>query len=261
MFAHMKLDQVATQFYTIRDFCQTSAGFAESCKKVRGIGYRAIQLSGLGPISDDEIVRVCAGEGLTICATHEPGNVILSSPKQVVERLQKLGCRYTSYPYPGGVNLSGIDTLREFVAKLDHAGSVLREAGLALTYHNHAMEFHKVNGRTILDWIYDESRAENLQAEIDTYWVQAGGADPVAWCRKLKGRLPLLHLKDCTGMLDNRTAFCEIGNGNLDFVRIIDAAEQSGCEWFIVEQDTCPGDPFDSLKISFDYIATNLVRG
>jgi hypothetical protein len=32
-----------------------------------------------------------------------------------------------------------------------------------------------------------------------------------------------------------------------------------GCAWFIVEQDTCPGDPFDSLRQSFDYIKANLV--
>jgi sugar phosphate isomerase/epimerase len=52
----------------------------------------------------------------------------------------------------------------------------------------------------------------------------------------------------------------EIGVGNLDWKAIIAAAEKSGCEWFIVEQDYCPGDPFDSLKTSFDYIEANLVE-
>ena len=51
----------------------------------------------------------------------------------------------------------------------------------------------------------------------------------------------------------------EIGYGNLDFKAIVAAAEASGCEWFIVEQDSCPGDPFDSAKLSFDYIKANLV--
>jgi sugar phosphate isomerase/epimerase len=53
--------------------------------------------------------------------------------------------------------------------------------------------------------------------------------------------------------------FCEIGAGMLDFKRIIAAAESGGCEWFIVEQDRCPGDPFVSIKQSFDYIQANLV--
>jgi len=50
-----------------------------------------------------------------------------------------------------------------------------------------------------------------------------------------------------------------VGSGNLNFKKIIAAAEKSGCKWFIVEQDTCPGDPVDSLAKSFEYIKANLV--
>ena len=37
--------------------------------------------------------------------------------------------------------------------------------------------------------------------------------------------------------------------------RLLTAAEKAGTEWLIVEQDTCPGDPFDSIKLSYDYLA------
>lgn len=255
----MKINQVAAQFYTVRDFCKTAAEFAESCAKVRRIGYEAIQVSGVGPIPEEEIAKICAGEGLTICATHEPGETILHSPEQVVERLQKLNCRYTAYPYPAGIDFTSETVLEKLIADLDAAGRVLREAGLVLTYHNHASEFYKVNGTAVLDRIYGGTRPENLQGEIDTYWVQLGGADPVEGCRKLRGRLPLLHLKDCVGMPNNGSMFCEIGRGNLNFPAILSEAEASGCEWFIVEQDSCPGDPFESLRISFDHIRENLV--
>ena len=66
--------------------------------------------------------------------------------------------------------------------------------------------------------------------------------------------LPQLHLKDYVINDDNQPTFAEIGNGNLDWPRIIAAADEVGCEWFIVEQDTCAGDPFDSVKASFDYL-------
>ena len=58
----------------------------------------------------------------------------------------------------------------------------------------------------------------------------------------------------------NQPVMCEIGSGNLDFRRIVAAAETSGCEWFIVEQDTCPGDPVDSLAKSYDYIVNNICQ-
>ena len=97
-----------------------------------------------------------------------------------------------------------------------------------------------------------------LLAELDTYWVQAGGGDPVAWCKKMAGRMPLLHLKDYGVGPDGKPHFAEIGNGNLDWPAIISTAEASGTEWFIVEQDVCPGDPFESLAQSFRYIKANL---
>jgi sugar phosphate isomerase/epimerase len=81
----------------------------------------------------------------------------------------------------------------------------------------------------------------------------------VEWCRKLRGRLPFIHLKDYAITRERQPIFCEIGVGTLPFKRIIAEAERSGCQWFIIEQDTCPNDPFDSLKISFDYVKANLV--
>ena len=42
------------------------------------------------------------------------------------------------------------------------------------------------------------------------------------------------------------------------YERIIEAAEKSGCQWFIVEQDTTPGDPVDSLAQSFRYLSENI---
>ena len=67
-------------------------------------------------------------------------------------------------------------------------------------------------------------------------------------------------MKDFAITSENSIAYAEIGNGNLNWQEIIHAAEESGCEWFIVEQDVCPGDPFESLKISFDYIRNMLVE-
>ena len=32
----------------------------------------------------------------------------------------------------------------------------------------------------------------------------------------------------------------------------------SGCDWFVVAQDTCAGDPFDAVRQSYDYIAAHL---
>jgi len=89
--------------------------------------------------------------------------------------------------------------------------------------------------------------------QIDTYWVQYGGGNPIDWINKLKGRLPLLHLKDML-MHGQQQFFAEVGAGTLNWEGILGAAKGSGAQWYIVEQDTCERDPFESLAISFKYL-------
>ena len=254
----MKIDQVALQLYTLRDHLKTTKDIIDSLKKVASIGYKAVQVSGMGPIAEGELLIILDGEGLRLCATHEDGNTILSDPEAVVDRLRKLNCKYTAYPYPAGIDFTDHAQVEKLARDLNRAGEVLHNAGQVLTYHNHAIELLKLGDGTILDHLYAQTDARYLQGEIDTYWIQYGGGDPAEWCEKLKGRLPLLHMKDYRITAKNQPDFAEIGYGNLNWKRILAAAKESGCQWFIIEQDTCPGDPFESIKKSFDYVAKHL---
>ena len=61
----------------------------------------------------------------------------------------------------------------------------------------------------------------------------------------------VVHLKDMA--MDGRNQlFAEVGEGNLEWEAILQACKAADIEWYIIEQDTCPGDPFDSLKKSLD---------
>ena len=125
----------------------------------------------------------------------------------------------------------------------------LRRAGLTFSYHNHSFELERFNGRTGLEILYEDSDPKYFNSELDTYWIQHGGADPAAWIRQLKGRAHIVHLKDMA--MDDRTQlFAEVGEGNLNWHAILDACKEADVEWYIVEQDTCQRDPFESLGIS-----------
>ncbi|MSU70155.1 MAG: sugar phosphate isomerase/epimerase [Opitutaceae bacterium] len=255
----MKLSQVAAQLYTVRDFCQTAADLAATANRIRAIGYAAVQISGIGPIPGKEIVAIMQGEGLFICATHEPAHEILDEPGKVIDRLGQLGCKFTAYPFPRDVDFTNPAHVRTLVRKLDAAGAQLRAAGLTLGYHNHAIEFVKFEGAPALSYIFGQTNPQHLVSELDTFWIHYGGGDVAAWCRQLRGRLPAMHLKDYGFSPKNHPVDCGVGAGTLPFARIIAEAEAGGCQWFIVEQDTFPGSPFDSLRLSYDYIKANLV--
>ena len=69
------------------------------------------------------------------------------------------------------------------------------------------------------------------------------------------GRIDILHLKD-VGHTKEGDFITEIGNGNINYDEVIAVANEIGIKHYIVEQDTCPGDPMDSMKISADYLKT-----
>ena len=257
----MKKNQIAVQLYTLRDYLKTAADVAETFKKVKAMGYDTVELAGIGKVHDDELVTLLAGEGLAACAAHESGDLILNQPSRTAERIRKLGCTFCVYPWPGGVDFSDPAAVRKFIAGLDASGKAMKEAGVTLCYHNHHMEFRKIGSRTILEELFATTQAAHLQAELDTHWIQVGGGSPASWCRRMVHRLPLLHMKDYIVNDENKPSFAEIGSGNLDWPGIVEAADAAGCTWFIVEQDTCPGSPFDSIAKSLAYVTRELVAG
>ncbi len=241
---------IAAQLYTIRDFLKTPRDIAESLKKVAAIGYEAVQLSGLGPIEPRQLRSICDGEGLTICATHIAYEQMRDDPQAVIEEHNILGC---NYPAIGGLpgEYRTAEGYARFAREASEVAARLAEGGMTFAYHNHSFELEKFGDRTGLQILYEDSDPRYFKAEIDTYWIQHGGGSPVAWINKLSGRLPLLHLKDMT-IRDGKQIMAEVGEGNLDWPGILAAARQAGVEWYIVEQDTCERDPFESLKISLE---------
>jgi sugar phosphate isomerase/epimerase len=239
---------IAAQMYTLREFCKTPEDIAASLKKVRQLGYEAVQISGVGPIEPEELRKIVDGEGLSICATHTSYERMRDEPEEVIAEHKILGCKYAAI---GGLpgDYRNEEGFRKFAKEASEVARRLAEGGLIFGYHNHSFELEKFGDRTGLAILYEDSDPQYFTAEIDTYWVQHGGGDPIAWINKLAGRIPLLHLKDMA-MRGHEQLFAEIGEGNLNWPGILDAAKQAGVEWYIVEQDRCQRDPFESLGIS-----------
>ena len=144
------------------------------------------------------------------------------------------------------------DGLKRFLDELAPIAEKLAAEGMDFSYHNHNHELVKYDGKTWLAMLYEQAPPDMLKAEIDTFWIQAGGGDPAAWVRMCAGREPLLHLKDFAMAPGREQRFAEIGEGNMNWAAILKAAQESGVEWYLVEQDRCyERDPFESLAISY----------
>jgi len=222
-------------------------------KRVREIGYEAVQVSGIGKDIDwADVRRICDDNGIEVAATHVSFESLRDETDRMIEQHEIIGCKY---PAIGGLPnefRGSAEGYATFAKQANEVGRKLAAAGMAFGYHNHSFELEKYGDRTGLQIIYEESDPKYVTGEIDTYWVQHGGGDPAAWIRMLKGRMFLVHFKDFR-IVSGEQRFAEVGEGNLNWPNILEACKTTGVEWYIVEQDNCyDRDPFDSLKISFD---------
>jgi len=242
---------LAAQLYTLRQSTQTAADFAETMRKLRAIGYTAVQVSGIGPIPPAEVKAMVDAAGLAICNTHIAYERLQNDLPAVIAQHHLWDCQHVAVgSMPDVYREAGEEGYRRFAREASEIGRRLREAGLTFSYHNHSFEFVRFGRRTGLDVIYEESDPRYLQAEIDTYWVQHGGGDPAQWIRKVASRMPVAHLKDMV-IHGGQQIMAEIGEGNLNWPAILSACHEAGVEWYAVEQDECQRPPIDSLAISY----------
>ena len=256
---------LGAQLYTLRGFCKTPEELDETLKKVADMGYTAVQLSGVCEYDPEWVAERCREYGLKIAITHFNYEKIINDTDATIEFHKKMDC-----PYIGLGMFPGIfdGKYEKFLADIPAAMDKIAEAGLKFTYHNHDVEFSRYpeNGKLYIDDLCDRFPAEKMAITLDTFWVQAGGGDPAQWIMKLKGRTDCVHFKDMigsvtqdpeTGKMKRGYKIAPIGEGNMNYDRIIEACLGAGVKYGFVELDLCYGDdPFDCMKRSYNFLTS-----
>lgn len=250
----MKRSTIAAQMYTLRDFTQTAEGLREAFQKLRKVGYQAVQISGIGPIAAQLVKEYADEAGLAICATHVSWDRLVNDLEKLAEEHKLWNCKYIglgALPEEYRTSAEGFRTFAKLASGI--ARTLKEKHDLQFIYHNHDFEFERVDGITGMDILLQSSDPDIFGFELDLYWVQAGGGNPVDWIYKVNGRMQVVHLKDMA-IVSQKQAFAEIGEGNMNYEAIINACRETGVEWYVVEQDVCRRDPFESLDISLNYL-------
>lgn len=242
--------KIGAQLYTVRNFAQNTEGFSETLKRVADIGYKTVQVSGTCQFSAEWLRAELEKNGLECALTHTPADRLTGETEKVAEEHIIFGCRYVGLGW-NAFDLAAGDTPEAFIEKYRPVAEKLNAHGLKFMYHNHDQEFQKYGGKLILESLAEAFEPEKMGFTLDTFWVQAGGGDPAQWLRKLCKRTPCIHLKDFA----YGRKFAVLGEGNMNFDAIFNAAADGGVEYMLVEQDDCYGeDPFDCLRRSYDYL-------
>lgn len=238
----------AAQLYTLRD--ELEQDFPGVLRDLKRMGWPAVQISGLRGHTAEEISSVIKETGLKTAGMHVSLAEVNNELGTVLEQAKLFNTRDLVVPFlpKEFQNELGYKLLR---SNLNDIARKLKPLGFTLSYHNHAFEFDTImDGKSALEYILEPGEDNLVLAEIDVYWVKKGGRDPVSFLAPYENRMPIIHLKDMTD--DEDQAFAEVGTGTIDFASILGWCEQSGVQWYAVEQDVCKRSPMDCLQTSLD---------
>lgn len=249
--------RIGAQYYTIRECIKTIEDFDASCKKIKDIGYKIVQISGT-PLEAEPMREVLDKYGLECVVTHKSFDAFKENVKEVIEYNRTLGssiCGLGSMPLE---YYKSKESVEQFIKETKPICEAIKNEGMYFSYHNHAAEFVRRGGRYIFDYLVEDTDPESFVFTLDTYWCQVAGIDAAKVIERLGKRAMVLHYKDLKITVEgwNKPEMAEVGNGNLDWDAINAAAEKAGSKHALVEQDICPGNPFDSLKQSYDFLTT-----
>lgn len=245
--------------YTVRDDMGEDA--KATLQKVADAGYAYIEAAGYDHgkfygMEPQAFKTYLDRVGLTPVSTHM-GGVTMENADQQIADAKAAGFTYFTIPVPPmgmftfdreSMTMGMDGSVEDLATILTTLGKKCEEAGLKLLYHNHDFEYKEnEDGVVPIDYLLENTDPDYVNFQMDLYWVTRAGADPVAYFEKYPGRFKLWHVKD----MDKEGKFAPVGEGTIDFSRILKKKNASGMENYFVEQDmTWDKKPLEVIKIS-----------
>lgn len=263
---------IGLQLYTVRDAMQSDP--SATLARVTKIGYNSVEgatytgTQKFYGMEAAEFSRLLKRNGLIMPSSHYrlgdektngemPKGTIMQDWGKAVDDASAVGIKYMVCAYLSEAERGGTDRYKHIAEQFNKAGEICKKSGIQLCYHNHDFEFKQENGKFMYEVLLENTDKNLVKMEMDLYWVNKAGQDPIALINQHPGRFPLWHVKDMDKTPEH--SFTEVGNGSIDFKKIFKYADKAGLQYFFVEQDKTPGDPFNSITQSISYIKKNLV--
>ena len=190
----------------------------------------------------------------------ELGMTIISSHCTTGEDFEKkaneaaaIGMKYLLNPFVPVQKT--VDDYKKIAEQFNKNGEICKKAGIRFGYHNHAHDFKTIDNQVPMDIYLQKTDSSLVDFEMDIYWVVTAKHDPEAWLKKYKNRFRLCHIKDRIKGATEEDASCILGQGSIDFPKILKTAKKHGMQYYIVEQERYDNTTeMDSAKADAEYL-------
>ena len=231
------------QAYTFRKSFPVDV--AATLDTIRLMGFTEMEGGG-GRMPPGEFRKLCDARGIRIPSMGVSYEFLNKYPDSLAFMAKQLGATYVMcawIPHKDGV-LSYEDAVKA-VNDFNRIGEYLKGQGIIFCYHAHGYEFQPYENGTLLDYIIKNTNPQYVSFEMDIFWIQFGGGDPVALLKKYGDRWKLMHLKDMrkgtkkdlTGLTGPENDV-PLGTGQIDIPAILKEANKIGIEHFFIEDES-----------------------
>ncbi len=242
---------IALQLYSLRNECKTD--LPGTLAAIGKMGFQGVEWFGWGGYFDrtpKELRKMLDDNNLKTCSDHIHVFALQGDQfERTVELHQTLGNKLVTLSDLTGIrgNRRTAQYWIDAAKQMNELAEKLKPYGMRLGLHNHTAEFVRVeDGRVPWEIIFDTTSKEIAQ-QLHIGGVLAGGLDPADYLKRYAGRTLTMHMVDWAagkkGLL--------LGEGEVKWSQIFELAETvGGIEWYIVEQETYPFPPLESVEKS-----------
>ena len=241
-----RLRKIGVQLYTVRDQMKQSVDV--TLARVAGIGYQEVEFAGYFDKSPKQIAAQLKTTGLRAPSAHISLDDIRNRWPQALDIASEIGHEYLVCAYIDAKERT-LDGYNRIADEFNRAATQAKAHRIAFAYHNHDFEFTSLGDVLPYDLLLTKCDATLVQMEMDLFWINKAGRDPLAYFAKYPGRFPLVHVKD---MMADGT-MTDVGAGKIPFATYFARTQQAGIRHYFVEHDN-PGDAFASIERSVKYL-------
>ncbi|MFZ8960436.1 MAG: sugar phosphate isomerase/epimerase family protein [Flavobacteriaceae bacterium] len=230
------------QLYSLRDYFRTD--IENSLKTISDWGITKVEGGDTYGMDETKFRNLLSKYNLETISIGADYEELKNNPKAVAEKAKRYGARFVMCAWiPHKGNRFTIDDIKASTAVFNRAGNILKKEGVTLAYHAHGYEFRPHEYGTLFD--YMAQNAKNFSFEMDVFWVQHGGENPLALLEKYPDFVVMLHLKDMQkGVVGNTTGSEDVetnvvlGTGQVDIAGIVKKARELGVQHMFIEDES-----------------------
>lgn len=234
---------VGVQLYSVRDDAKKDpAGTMAALAKM---GYKGFEYAGYYGKTAKELRKLQDDLGVKCCGTHTGLDTLQGDAlQQTMDFNRELGNPYLIVPWLPPERRKTLAAWADTAKIFNELAAKVKAHGFRVGYHNHHEEFHAVEGEVLWEQFYKHTNPDVIM-QFDTGNARHGGAEPVPFLKRHKGRSVTIHLKPFSK--SNEAA--AIGSDELPWAEIFAACEGGGgTEWYIVEHESDPVSPMEAVR-------------